>query len=755
MHQNGKEIAMSAVEHHGGRLLLALLAFLLLPVRTGAQDAGTDPQETNRIRIQRASSPIVLDGLLGEAAWEEADVATDFWQKFPADGVPAPRKTEVRMTYDDRFLYLVAVCYDNGDYIVQTLKRDSRFFDGDAFGLVLDPVNRRTNGFLFGVSPYNVQSEDLLSQDSFGGLNFSWDNRWYSEVTQFDDRWIVEMAIPFKTLRFETGIETWGVNFFRNDIKNNAYHSWTPMPVNFRLTDLGYTGAMDWDRPPEKTGTNISLIPYVRTSHYTDKEVSPAEGATEFEAGLDAKLAVTSSLNLDLTVNPDFSQVDVDIQQTNLTRFSLRFPERRPFFLENNDLFTNYGTPPARPIFTRRMGLDENAQPVPILYGARLSGNLGKRLRIGLLNLQTRAEETRNGQNYTIATFNQSILKRSLIKGYVTNRQAFVKEAGFDYGDYGRNAGLEFNYLNLSGTWNVFGGIHLSDKPEFGLGSFRNLAVQHSGRNLSFFVDYFGIDNDYYADIGFIPRLDNYDAANDTIVHLGYEHLYSQVGYTWRPRGEHAVVAHGFNLRNRQDWLIDWEFNERSSSVDYEVQFRNTSEIGFSFEDNDTRLLFATAFTDGEPLPPGKYLYRNVSMAYESDERKALAFEGELQLGDFYNGSLNRYSAGLTYREQPWGNFSLTVEQNFLRLPEPFGSADLTLINQRSEVNFSNRIFWTTFLQYNTQADNFNINSRLQWRFAPMSDLFIVYSDNYLSSPFLQVNRNRGIVLKLNYWLTL
>lgn len=549
------------------------------------------------------------------------------------------------------------------------------------------------------MSPYNEQSEDLLSQDSFGGLNFSWDNRWYSEVTQFDDRWVVEIAIPFKTLRFETGIETWGVNFFRNDIKSNAYHSWTPMPVNFRLTDLGYTGAMDWDRPPKKTGTNISLIPYVRTSHYTDKEVSPAEGATEFEAGLDAKLAVTSSLNLDLTVNPDFSQVDVDIQQTNLTRF---------------------------------------------------------RLRIGLLNLQTRAEETRNGQNYTIATFNQSILKRSLIKGYVTNRQAFVKGTGFDYGDYGRNAGLEFNYLNLSGTWNVFGGIHLSDKPEFGLGSFRNLAIQHGGRNLSFFLDYFGIDNDYYADIGFIPRLDNYDAANDTIVHLGYEHLYSQVGYTWRPRGERAVVAHGFNLRNRQDWLIDWEFNERSSSVDYEVQFRNTSEIGFSFEDNDTRLLFATAFTDGEPLSPGKYLYRSVSMAYESDERKALAFEGEVyNWGGVYNGSLNRYSAGLTYREQPWGNFSLTVEQNFLRLPEPFGGAALTLINQRSEVNFSNRIFWTTFLQYNTQADNFNINSRLQWRFAPMSDLFIVYSDNYLSSPFLQVNRNRGIVLKLNYWLTL
>ncbi|MDG1573442.1 DUF5916 domain-containing protein [Robiginitalea sp. M366] len=713
-----------------------------------------DPRESHQLEIRRASSPIVMDGLLGEAAWDEAAVATEFWQKYPTDGVPAAKRTEVRMTYDDRFLYISAVCYDSGEYVVQTLKRDSRFFDGDAFGVVIDPVNRRTNGFLFGVSPYNVQSEDLLSQNSFGRLNFSWDNRWFSEVTRFDDRWIVEMAIPFKTLRFETGLQTWGINFFRNDLKANQYHSWTPMPVNFNLTDLGYTGALTWDAPPQKTGTNVSVIPYLRTSLYKDKEAADPGVDSELDAGVDAKLALTSSLNLDLTVNPDFSQVDVDVQQTNLTRFSLNFPERRPFFLENNDLFTSFGTPPARPIFTRRMGLDENRMPVPILFGARLSGNVGNRLRVGLLNLQTKAEEGRNGQNYTIATFNQSVLKRSLIKGYVTNRQAVVKGEGFDYNDYGRNAGLEFNYLNLSGTWNVFGGLHLSDKPDIGLGTFRNLAVQHSGRNLNFFVDYFGIDTEYYADIGFIPRLDNYDAANDTIVHLGYEHLYSRVGYTWRPEGDKAVISHGFALQNRQDWQVDWTFNERASALNYEVRFRNTSQLQLSLEDNDTRLLFATRFTDAEPLPPGKYTYRAASLGYNSDTRKSIAFEGGMQTGGFYNGTLNSFVAGLTYRVQPWGNFSLALEQNYLRLPGPYGSADLTLINQRSEVNFSNKLFWTTFLQYNTQADNFNINSRLQWRFAPMSDLFLVYTDNYLSTPFLQVNRNRGVVLKLNYWFT-
>lgn len=734
-------------------LILACITGMQLGL--SAQSNTEDPRENYQLNIKRASSPIVLDGLLGEPAWDEAEVAKDFWMKYPRDGQRAEKKTEVRMTYDDKYLYIIAVCYGPENYVVQTLKRDSRFFEGDGFGIILDPLNRRTNGFLFGVSPYNVQAEDLLSQSAFGRPNFSWDNRWFSEVTRLNDRYIVEMAIPFKTLRFDTGNKTWGVNFFRNDLQANEYHSWTAVPVNFSATNLGFTGSLNWDKEPIKTGTNVSLIPYTRTSQFKDKEISPAQSDSKLDAGLDAKIALTSSLNLDLTINPDFSQVDVDVQQTNLTRFNLNFPERRPFFLENNDLFTGFGVPPAQPIFTRRMGLDENSMPVPISYGARLSGNLGERFRIGLLNLQTRAEEGKNGQNYTIGTFSQSFWERSVLKGYITNRQAVVKGQGFDYSDYGRNAGLEFNYLNLAGTWNVFGGLHISDKPEVGLGTYRLIALDHPGRNLDVYMNYFGVDTEYYADIGFIPRMDNYDAATGNVVHLGYEHYFGRVAYTFRPAEGKAVVMHGPNARIVMDWLPGWEFNERSTNFGYEMRFSNTSELQFMAGENETNLIFATAFTSGAPLPTGNYTFEQASFNYKSDARKSFAYEIESQVGTFFNGTLNQFGVGLIYREQPWGNFSLKVDQNYLRLPEPYGNADLTLINSRSEINFSNKLFWTTFFQYNTQNDNFNINSRLQWRFAPMSDLFLVYTDNYLSTPFMQVNRNRGVVLKLNYWLTL
>lgn len=729
--------------------------FFLSALGMNAQNNSTeDPQNTYQLRIKKAVSHIQVDGIIDEESWQQAAVAKDFWLKFPRDSERASKETEVRMTYDERFLYISAVCKDTNYYVVQTLKRDSRFFEGDAFGVVIDPVNRRSNGFLFGVSPMNVQSEDLISPTSLSDLSFSWDNKWYSAVQQYEDKWVVEMAIPFKTLRFEAEHATWGINFFRNDLKRNEVYSWTSIPVNFDGYDIGYTGALYWDAPPKKAGTNISLIPYVSGSTYHDSENPEVEDEYEIDGGFDAKVALTSSLNLDLTVNPDFSQIDVDVQQTNLTRFNLQFPERRPFFLENNDLFTNFGSSPARPIFTRAIGLDDNAQPIPIAYGARISGNLGKSFRMGLLNLQTQHNDEDIAQNYSIFAFSQSVFDRSVIKGYVTNRQAVVKEKGFDKKDYGRNAGLELNYKNLSGTFNPWLGIHLSKTEAEGVSTFRNAGLLYNNRNWDIYVDYFGVDTDYTADIGFLQRIQNYDAANDTIIRLGYEHLFNRVRYIVRPQQSKKVNAHQFTVQYRGDWNPNLTFNEGNFLMGYTALFENTGQLTAEMEMNRVELLYATRFTSGPPLPPDLYKHTLARVGYTSDARKALAFETEVQIGGFYNGNLNRYLAGITYRAQPWGNFSVTFEQNDLILPEPFASENFLLVNQRTEINFSNKLFWTTFLQYNTQQDNFNVNSRLQWRYAPMSDFFIGYSDNYFSSPFLQ-HKNRGIIFKLNYWLTL
>lgn len=706
---------------------------------------------------------MAIDGHLREEIWQTAEVATDFWYSYPIDDkrVEAKFQTEIRMAYDDNFIYLAAVCRDGDQYIIPTLKRDSPdFWQGDAFAFALDPVNERTNGFMFGVNPAGVQMESLITgqtgrrgdQGSSQGINGAWDNKWFSEVKTYGDQWIVEIAIPFKTLRFNDEKDVWGVNFIRGEPETNSYHTWSPVPVQFRGVDLGYTGALVWDKAPKKVKSNISVIPYLLGSSFKDFEES-APNELDFRAGADAKIAITSGLNLDVTVNPDFSQVDVDEQVTNLTRFNVRFPERRLFFLENSDLFENFGIPPIRPFFSRRIGLDDEGATIPILYGLRLSGNLNKDLRLGLMNMQTRKTDLEPGQNYTSLALHQRVLKRSTIKGYFHNQQA-MNDGDLQNDNYNRNAGLEFTYQSPDGRWRGVGSGGLTFNPGANTDNYLyTIGAGYDGRHLSAYSNIAGVGNNYYADMGFAPRLEHYDALRDTTLRVGFHHQYTRVGYTFYPEKHPKVITHQVELQGITDLTTDMELISNSLEAVYSVQFANTSFFAASIARENTNLLFPFSFIDGKPLPAGRYNFNYIALMYQTDQRKVFQLDAGLQYGDFYNGRRNEYTIGARYRAQPWGNFGLTFVFNELNFPDDYGSQDLFLISPRLEINFSTKLFWTTFLQYNTQGDNFNINSRLQWRFQPMSDLFIVYSDNYAVE--FWGPKNRALVLKVNYWLNL
>ncbi len=723
-------------------------------------------QETYQLAIQKTSEEILIDGKLQEAVWKSANVADNFWMSFPFDGqrVADNIQTEVMVTYDDNFIYIAAICHDDAQHIIPSRKRDTpEFWRGDAFGVVIDPVNERTNGFVFGVNVAGVQTESLITGQTGRrgdnrpgreptGINRAWDNKWYSEVTTHNDQWIVELAIPFKTLRFDPGKMVWGINLIRGEPRTNSYHTWSPVPVQFRGVDLGFTGALTWDQPPGNVKSNISVIPYILGSTVKDfEEDTPNE--LKAEAGVDAKIAVTSSLNLDITVNPDFSQVDVDQQVTNLTAFSIRFPERRLFFLENSDLFQNFGIPPMRPFFSRRIGLDEDGNALPILYGARLSGNLNKNLRLGLMNLQTQASEAGPAQNYTSLAVHQQVLARSVIRGYFHNRQA-MEDGEFQGDNYNRNAGLEFNFQSQDGKWRAFGGYGMAFSDGISTNNcFYNVGVGYDSRNISAYTNTAGVGNNYYADMGFIPLIDHYDAVRDTFIHVGFQHQFSRFSYTIYPDNP-KVISHVFSLRNVLDMRNNWNMIKDNFEAGYQINFENTSNVSVAYNIDDVNLLFPFSFTDeGEPLPAANYDYNSVEMRYRSDLRKVLSFDGGFQYGGFYNGRLMQLDLGLRYRVQPWGNFDLRFTLSDLDFPGIYGNEQLFLISPRTEINFTRNLFWTTFFQYNTQKDNFNINSRLQWRFQPMSDLFIVYSDNYAVE--FWGPKNRALVVKMNYWLNL
>jgi hypothetical protein len=741
------------------RIRILLVFCYLFPMMAG----GVEPSnmETS-YHVQKTDEPIKIDGILSEHIWSEVPVADDFWMSYPVDDRPVDKQlqTEVRITADEENLYIAAVCYGSDKYIIKTLKRDKEFREQDGFGVVIDPVNESTNGFVFIVSPAGVQTEFLVTGQTgrrmepepgrpLKGFNEAWDNKWISEVTTQPDRWIVEMAIPFKTLRFDEDKNNWGINFFRLDAASNSIQTWSHVPIEFFETDLGNLGTLEWDQSPQKASRNLAIIPYVKGGAAKDYEaLTPVD--FDFQPGVDAKIPVSSSLNLDLTVNPDFSQVEVDEQVINLTLFDIQLPEKRIFFLENSDIFEDFGVPPMRPFFSRKIGLDEDGNPIPILYGARLSGNVNQNLRIGLMNLQTRETEGFLPQNYTVASFQQQVMERSVIKGYIHNRDALRSEGP----DYNRNAGLEFQYRSADGRLQSFAGMAKSFSPGLEKKDFFYITgIGYDNKNLSVYSNLSGLGKNYRADMGYLKGREYYDAERDTTILIGMNHWFTRASYTFYPENSEKIISHEFNSRFSYDTDSSFSMLYINGQGGYTLKFSSTAQLKATVDHYVVNLLYPFTFIDGQPLPAGIYKYDEAKIGFQTDQRRLFSLKGGIAYGSFYNGTRKQYTLGIKFRAQPWGNFSVNFEQNALAFPDPYGADNLFLINPRIEINFSRSLFWTTFLQYNTQEDNFNINSRIQWHFQPMSDLYIVYTDNYAVE--FWGPKYRALVIKLNYWFNL
>jgi len=745
--------------------VFSILVFLIICHYSshGQNDVYASLQDEYKIHVTSTDEKIKVDGILDEISWQTDEKANNFWLSFPIDNelVSEEYRTEAMMVYDDKYLYIAATCYGGAPYLMPTLKRDARdIWSGEIFGIVMDPLNEKTNAFIFAANTAGVQTESLISGglarrsgSNSANLNSAWDQSWISEAKVYEDRWTIEMAIPFKSLKYGPN-GTWGINFYRGVSETNEWQTWVKSSIEFMTVDMGHTGAMIWENPPKPSKRNIALIPYILGSKSKDIEANePSE--QKFRIGGDAKIAITSGLNLDLTINPDFSQVDVDEQVTNLSTVNIRFPERRLFFLENSDLYSDFGIPPMRPFFSRKIGLDNDGNPIPIAYGARLSGNVNKDLRMGLMNLQTRTDEgSFSAQNYTSFTAHQQLLGRSILKGYFHNRTATGNNENPD-NDFNRIGGLEFLYNSGNGRFRTSGGYGKSWTSGLsGDDHFYSWYIGYNSRKFSYYTNFSGVGENYRSDMGFNPRFNHYDAVRDTTIKVGYNHGFTSISYQFIPENQSVLASHGVGIRSVLDYTEHgFDLIQNNTTVEYEFTFSNTSNAEVSFSHEEQGLLYPFAFTDEEPLPVGTYKFNHFRISYRSDGRRPFSYSLRYRNGGFYNGNRQEYAMSMKYRVQPWGNFSMNLVYNNLDFPAIHGSRELFLIGPKLEINFSRNLFWTTFLQFNTQAENFNINSRLQWRFKPLSDVFLVYTDNYATD--IWGPKNRGIVLKMNYWVNL
>jgi len=713
------------------------------------------------INIIRTNSKPKIDGVIEKEIWNLADSAYDFMQYFPFDTSLAEAQTVAKVLYDDEFIYVLGVMYNlpgERKYVTPSLRRDFRGSANDGFTVIFDSFNDRTNAFMFGINPFGVRREGLISNGE--DLSLDWDNKWFGQAKKYDGYWIAEMAIPFKTMRFTENQESWNVNFYRIDSEYAERSTWSPISRNYSIVNLATNRSMIWDVKTGKPGQNISLIPYVAYNNFRDFEEGVENNTLNF--GGDIKYAVTPGLNLDLTINPDFSQVEVDQQQTNLSRFELFFPERRQFFLENADLFSEFGTFGVRPFFSRRIGVaidtatGQNIQNA-IPFGARLSGKVNDNLRIGLLSMQTAQEEDIGvpSYNYTVATIQQKVLARSNFGFIFVNKQTFQSENEYDTlenSSFNRVFGGDFNLASADNKWN--GKVY----AQYSFDEVRQDSAFAYGGQISYDIPKWQIFSrfestgaGYNPETGFVRRTDVMRQATFT---------------RWRifPEGG-TIQSHGPGLDyditfNETYGLLDWDAN-----ILYNINFRNTAQFSMRLRREFTYLInpFDPSGSDGLELPENTgYAYNLIIARYESDARKRLFFNLSTRSGEYFNGFRWNLDGEIGYRYQPIGFTSLNVVFNRIVLPEPYNTANLFLIGPRFDFTFTKNLFWTTFIQYNSQIDNMNINSRLQWRFKPVSDFFIVYTDNYFAytnqnGDFFSLgqSKQRALVFKLSYWFNL
>ncbi len=710
---------------------------------------------TKSFTVQLISENIELDGALDEQFWENVDGPNEFQQYFPSDSILAENQTDIKMVYDNKTLYIgIKVKSVGDDWVIPSLRRDFRASGNDNVNLVFDTFNDGTNAFMFGINPYGVQREVLISGGGtdLRGFNSAWDVKWKGESKRYEGYYTAELAIPLTSFKFKDGETKWRFQCYRFDMQSNERSVWYNVPQNQLVISLAFMGDMLFEEPLGKSHTPVAIIPYINS--ISEKDFEADIGDTRLKVGGDAKVSIGNGMNLDVTLNPDFSNVEVDDIITNLTRFEIGLPERRQFFVDNSDLFGSFGgSRDANPFFSRRIGIAQdtagNTIENRIIGGVRLSGKLNEDWRLGFLNIQT-DEDIENeiaSNNNMMFTLQKKVFSRSNISMFLINKQSF-KDYDFIEREeaYNRVVGMDYNLSSKDNTWFGKFYLHKSFQPDDSAGNFSSGAfLGRNSRRFNFFSDIAYIGEDFRSDLGFVPRTDIFKIATSAEV-------------VFWPKSE-TINSHGFEIFPIVTWRpgLDFKQTDHVYNLTWNLNFQDQSMGGVGFSNSFIFLTepFDPTNTDGAVELPGNqgYYFNTLIAAYESNRANVFSFETETSVGRFFNGNRFSFMGQFNLRLQPKALISLALNYDKLKLPAPYASADLWLVSPRFEFTFSKSLFWTTILQYSNQRDNLGINSRLQWRFAPLSDLFIVYNDNYFVNTF--VPRYRSINLKFTYWLNI
>ncbi len=711
--------------------LLAIVAQAQQPSRkentqhtNGATPAQAPPQNSGPRRIQavRVTEAIKIDGLLNEPAWSLAQPATDFRQERPSEGAPASEPTEVRVLFDDKHIYFGIRAFDSDASHINArdLVRDSNFPNDDKVEILIDTYHDRRNAFRFAVNPLGTQ-QDALITDEGRDVNVSWDASWISEGRVDAEGFTVEIAIPLTTLRFTEGIEAWGLNISRIIRRKNEENLWTSWQRSFGLERVSQAGELTGVAEIRRRRLR-SIKPYASGEW---REGVPLIGKAGLDAGVRgnagievAKLGITPSLTAEFTANPDFGQAEVDNQVINLSRFSVFFPEKRDFFLENSGIFLFGRQGSNQAFFTRRIGLTDRGQPVSIDYGAKVTGKIGP-YNVGFLQVQTRKlGEAATGlgiprQQFTVLRVKRDIFKRSSIGAILVNRQGATATGG---DRFNRVGGVDAE-LNLTDHYRLKGFWMGSATPgvRSGAGSSRLESI-FENELYRFIALYEDVGANFNPEVGFIER---------NAIHQ----YFGQVAYKPRPKFIPHVQQMEFETQTEYYTDRAGKLATRQTELSWDTIFKNSSEFFFRpIEDVNDVLTEPFEIRPGIIIPRGAYHFNRPRVSFTSDRSKRIVFNVREKWGDFYSGRRYETSGGITWRPNPHLLLDLSESYNNVRLRE--GNFTTSLFSGRLNYNFSRKLLTSALLQLNSAARLSVINVRVRYNYRPNSDFFIIYNQS-------------------------
>jgi hypothetical protein len=690
-----------------------------------------------------------IDGGLDEAVWKSANVIDRFIQQEPREGMPATDQTEVRVLYDKGHLYIGVYAHAALPVTATEMRRDAdRLFDEDNFQVMLDTFHDSRNGYMFLTTPLGAKLEQQIFDEGEGGgrgttanINRNWDGVWDAAAKIVADGWTAEISIPFSTVRFVPSDElTWGVNFQRHIRRKNEQVLWSPIPKAYSLTRVSMAGEMQ-GLVGVSRGLDLRLKPFM-TAGVRDVQTSPAVGSTDLlrDIGLDARYGVTAGLNLDLTVNTDFAQVEVDEQQVNLTRFGLFYPEKRDFFLENSNFFT-MGTGAAFTLtqvqtdlfFSRRIGLSDTGTPIPIAGGARLAGKAGKN-NVGVLDIQTDPAFGKPGDNFFVGRYSRDILKRSRVGALFINKESVGGSSHFN-----RTMGVD---ANLTPSRNIQINSYLARTQTPGkdgndLAMFGRIAYRDQKWNL--YLNYLDVQENFNAEAGFVQR-------------TGVRTTKAHFSPTPRPKtGPIKVMDPMYVLTyitDQNNRLVG-----RQNHLMVSATLRDDTYINVIYQETLDVLDRPFRIRPNVTIPAGNYNMRETFFMFNTSPGKRLYSRLTVSPTQFYDGDRMLISAAAGVRAS--SRFATELQYNRNDVKMPWGKFLANLTTMRVDYTFSPRMTIRSLTQYNDSTHEISNNIRFNFIYKPGSDLYIVYNDQSQTGLPADIfgRKDRQLVVKATYLL--